>query len=140
MGAGEPLAQLSGGLVGRVAIERHQRGRDAGCLDDAGAPSIEVDEGDLNQIGAPRNGFFEAMWACTHREWLRRFLLFWDVAFYASGAANQAKRHAKLACTVHRREDSASGDKEFFLLSGNPQEIHAISTVFPQLDALMTDT
>src|SRR6185295_17178953 len=61
MRPGEPVAQLTRGLIRRRSVERHERGRHAGNSDDVGAPSILGDRRHLDEIGASSNGFFETM-------------------------------------------------------------------------------
>ena len=48
-----------GGLIGRDAVKRHQRGRPAWGADDLRAPSIGPDLGHLDEICAAIDSFLE---------------------------------------------------------------------------------
>ena len=60
MGEGEPLGQLSRGLIGSRPVKRHHGGRDAGGAEQLGTPAV-ADVHDLDEVRAPADGFFEAM-------------------------------------------------------------------------------
>jgi hypothetical protein len=66
VGASQPLAQPAGGFVWGRSVERHQRGRDPGNPDDARAPTIGRDSGNLDQIRVSADEFFEAMDSDAH--------------------------------------------------------------------------
>lgn len=65
---GEPLAQTVGRLVRGRTVEGHQRGRQPGDPDDAGAPPIFGDGRDLEDVGLSGDGFVKAMYGCVHVE------------------------------------------------------------------------
>ena len=66
VGASQPLAQPIGGLPRGRSIKGHQRGGDAGNPDDARAPAIGRDSGDLDQVRVSADEFFEAMDSYAH--------------------------------------------------------------------------
>jgi hypothetical protein len=66
VGASQPLAQPAGGVVGGPSVERHQRSRDPGNPDDARAPAIVRDTGDLDHVRVSADEFFEAMDGYAH--------------------------------------------------------------------------
>jgi hypothetical protein len=102
--ASQPLPQPSRGFVRRRSVEGHQRGGDPRNPDDASAPAIARDGGDLDQVGVPANQFFEAVDGCAHgrsgcaccSEVLRRREL------YAGVATDQAKRGTKARAQSRR--------------------------------------
>ena len=57
----QPVAELSRGFDRRRTVEGHQRGRHTRDPDDVGPPPILRDMGDLDEIRASCDGFFEAM-------------------------------------------------------------------------------
>ena len=61
MRAREPAAKLIRGLDRRGAVERHQRGRDAGDADDVGTPPVLGYRDDFNQVRAAGDRLFETM-------------------------------------------------------------------------------
>jgi hypothetical protein len=66
VGARQPIGQISGRFVGRPPVKRHQRSRDAGNPNDAGAPPVFGNQRRLNEIGLSSNGLFEAMYDVCH--------------------------------------------------------------------------
>jgi ribosomal protein L32 len=132
--ASQPLPQPSRGFVRRRSVERHQRGGDPRNPDDASAPAIARDGGDLDQVGVPANQFFEAVDGCAHgrggcaccSEVLRRREL------YAGVATDQAKRGTKARAQSRRaRNPERRRPKKFLTVApstGNARFIHRIST------------
>ena len=66
MRAGQPLAQPVGRFVWCGPVERHQRGGHARDPNDAGAPPILRDSGDLEQVWLPENRFLKTMHSICH--------------------------------------------------------------------------
>jgi hypothetical protein len=64
--ASQPVAQPSGGFVWRRPVEGHQRDWAPGDPDDAGAPAVARDRGDLDQVRVSADQFFEAMDGDAH--------------------------------------------------------------------------
>ena len=61
MGEHEPVGQLLHGLLGRGAVERHQRGRAAGGAHQVRAPPLRIDEHRFDLVRASVDGLFDAM-------------------------------------------------------------------------------
>ena len=96
MGPGEPLAQPVGRFGRSGPVEWHERGRDAGNPDDAGAPTILSDGRHLEQVGLSSDGFLKAMHGCVHVKRPANGLVFGSmVELYARACGNQAKRATK---------------------------------------------
>src|SRR5215471_4652654 len=70
--AGQPVAQLPGGFVGRTAVKGHQGSRHTWDSRDAGAPAILRNGRYLDQVRAPADAFFIAMDDCAHVSVLQR--------------------------------------------------------------------
>ena len=120
----QPFAELVRRLCRRRAVERHQRGRHAGNPDDVGAPAIFGDVGDLDQVVASRDGFFEAMNGGGHGGMDSTLLC---AVIKRSGSRKRThNRRPRVLPT-----DDAS--KKIYV-SIDAQEIHQPSTGFPQLD------
>src|SRR5262245_59958182 len=60
MGQGEPVRQLTGGLVGGLPVERHHGGLNARLTLKLGTPPV-ADGRDLNPVRTPADRLFEAM-------------------------------------------------------------------------------
>ena len=61
MRAGQPFTELMRRVGRRRAVKRHKGRRNARDTDDAGAPAIRGNVGDLDQIVAAGDGLFEVM-------------------------------------------------------------------------------
>ena len=61
VGAGEPIAQVGRRLVGRLAVEGHHRGGDAGDPHNPGAPTFFGDPCHLNEVTTAGNDSFKTM-------------------------------------------------------------------------------
>jgi len=57
VGDGEPVTQLSGRFVGRLAVERHHRGRSAWNALDVRTPLTGTDTRDLDPVLTAVDGF-----------------------------------------------------------------------------------
>src|SRR5688572_26722656 len=110
MGEGEPLGELSRGLVGGRPVKRHHRGRNARHAQQLGAPTV-ADEHHLNEVRAPADSLFESVKG--------HGAIFGSKGdgsrSYASAAADQAKRDAKAGSTPSRtRRIELSFGKNFY--------------------------
>jgi hypothetical protein len=133
MGADQPLPQLFRGLVGGGAIKRHQGGRNARRLHDAGPPAIGVDRRDFDEVRAAGDGFFKASSGYRHGAGLLKFAMSGNAkGFYASQIDDQAKDGTKGTCTTDRRPDLSEEEiKKNFAVgryTGNARCIHSFST------------
>ena len=126
----KPLTQMLRGFVRRLPIEGHQRRRHSGLLADLSPPPV-LHERDLNLVGPPANGLFEAM---NNHVGLPDVGGAEGAQSYASATGDQAKAGAKGACTGHIAAKTLERRADFFSLSGCPQFLHGGSTVFPQAD------
>jgi hypothetical protein len=61
IGAIQPLGQQPCRFVRRPSVERHKRAPGSGVPCDVGPPAVGRNRRDLDDIGASRDGFFEAM-------------------------------------------------------------------------------
>ena len=123
----QPLPQVAGGFVGRLAIKRHHGRRHARAAAQLRPPTV-ADQRDLDLVRATANGFFEVMndqiWMSVWNQERRRF--------YASARSDQAKRHAKGVSTAGTVPDRSPHAQKKISLSGSPQLLHVSSTGFPQ--------
>ena len=96
MGPSEPLAQPVGRFGRSGAVEWHERGRDPGNPDHAGAPPILRDGRNLEQVWLSGDGFLKAMHGCVHvKRTAGELLIGSKVELYARACGNQAKRVTK---------------------------------------------
>lgn len=59
--AGQPVAEVRGGFIGRLAIEGHQRGRDTGNAGDLRAPPVVGDASDFDHVLTSRDHGFDTL-------------------------------------------------------------------------------
>jgi hypothetical protein len=127
----EPVAQQARRFCRSASIKWHQRRRDARHPHDIGAPPVVGDRGDLDQIGATRDGFLEPMDSCLHVCVLTNSLLELP-RFYASRWHKQAKRPTKARAQWRLARFFQISDPKNFLhvgtSTGNSPFVHRICT------------
>ena len=132
IGAREPLGQVARGLFGSAAVKRHQRRRHARSSDDARAPPVLRDGGDLNQVRTSANGFFEAMNGCGH-VFDGELWMFGSVCIVRRTAKRSSETTDEGASTIESRGLFGHDDpRKKFGVSVAPQEMHGSSTAFAQ--------
>jgi hypothetical protein len=129
VGASQPLAQPAGGVVRGRSVEGHQRSRDPGNPDDARAPAIVRDSGDLDQVRVSADDFFEAMDSYAHGE---AAACVWECesGMNCTPASSPIKR-SEGRRLVERAEFGVTPAKTILAVSpstGNGPFIHRIST------------
>ena len=125
VGERQPLQQQLRRLVGGLPVKRHHRGRHAGEPFELGAPAV-ADRGDLDEVQAAANGFFEAMNG-------HECLLVWSRLILR--ARRRRSSEARCEGGVHSHEGSiraGQSRQNKFTCAGCPQDLHAPSTAFPQ--------
>ena len=95
----QPLRELARRFIGRLAVEGHHRGGNAGPPAKLRAPPV-TDERHLDLVRAPANDFFVSM--NRHVLFLCEGELRAGDEFYALRAIKQAKRIAKAPAPPHR--------------------------------------
>ena len=127
MRAVEPVAEMRGGLIWCLAIERHHRCRHARNPDDVRTPALFGDPRHFNDKGSTGNSSFKTV---PHDGYLFRKLKREAGRFYGSRDAKQAKRSTKAARHRSSAAILSESDEKKILLSRTPQEIHHPSTGF----------
>ena len=104
MGAGEPTNELLRSFIGSAAVEGHERGWPVCQTHKIGTPAVGSDSQDLDRIALTVDDFFEAVYGHDTTAFKKR-----DdgitAEFYRSLLLRQAKRHTKIALTVHSVAD-----------------------------------
>lgn len=138
---GQPSAQLIGGFIGGLAIKGHQSGRSARNARDLRPPLVASDVGNLDEVVAAVDVFFEAMHvhdSCASKA---------ERSNKASEAKSILAGVASASSEGTREDASTSGDAsdlfQFLMrkklrVSFDPQAIHDRSTAFPQRVATTT--
>src|ERR1700674_4247185 len=127
MGAVEPVRQMGGRLVRRLAVEGHHRGRDAGTPLQLRAPALLLDPRHLDEVAAARTHSFKPMlhdddtfrksWKEEQRE------------FYASVDFDQANKVRRWRDLNVPRRFARNLREEIFRC----RSFHMIFTIYPQV-------
>src|SRR5262249_47470086 len=126
----QPLAQQLNGLVGSLPVKGHQCGWNARRLDDAGAPAVRFDRGDLKQVRTAGNAFFKTANSNIHGIALGDSLC-WGTGTNSTLRTQTIKRSAVRKQRPHARGTQIAPEttqKKFCC-----PEIHRKCTLHPQL-------